>query len=186
MIVNIRGTNGSGKSHIVYELMKKYLVKPHVDDRGKVIGHYLGKNVYVIGRYCESTTCGGCDTIRDEDGIKSQDRVCARVQLATVGNFSVLFEGIIVSSVFERYYSLAQRLKPVRWVWAFMDTPSDVCILQVLKRNGGKLFKTKNLLDKAKSVEHSIVKLRERREEVVMIDYRNGVQQVEELLAGEL
>ncbi len=191
MIVNIRGTNGSGKTHIVRELLRKYPVENVLDERGKIVGHHLGKNVYVVGAYREETTCGGCDTIQELDGVKSQDRVCQYVEIVARLGFSVLFEGLIVSSVLERYYTLAGNLREgfsnkARWVWAFMDTPPDVCIAQVLKRNGGKPFKTENLLAKVRVMERSIEKLKKRGEEVIMIDHRDGVRQVEELLAREL
>ena len=74
MIINIRGTSGSGKSTVVYELMEEF-GESQMKFKGKTEAHCIqtkwGK-VYAIGRY--ETACGGCD------GVPTQDEVCRLVR----------------------------------------------------------------------------------------------------------
>lgn len=74
MIINIAGTSGSGKSHLVRGFItwaeKHGVVKPcYIDDRKEPIGYDVflkgrHRTVYVVGAYQDADTAG-CDTIRD-------------------------------------------------------------------------------------------------------------------------
>ena len=141
MIVDLRGPNGSGKSHVVFDFMKLGyeeldLVEYPNPKTGKpnfVRGYFLAQlNLVIVGRY--TTACGGCD------GIKTQDLVCAAVTAATKLAPNVLFEGVIVSTLFSRYAALSQSLG-LPYTWAFLDTPINTCLARIYKRNGGKPIK---------------------------------------------
>jgi hypothetical protein len=123
MILNIRGTHGSGKSWVVHQLLKE--PNEAIDD----YGYYIPKwDCGVVGRY--NTPCGGCD------GIKSADEVVKRVR-AFYGMFRhVVFEGILVSHTFKRYSDLADEL-PGFW-FLFLDTPLATCISRVKARREEK------------------------------------------------
>lgn len=168
MIINIRGTSGSGKTHLARELMAAMEnVNPIPGDsqigglgthyprnkNSKAIG-YAGTYTYpdkiphhvsIVGRY--ETACGGCDT------IKTQDEICDRVRaFATRGD--VVFEGLLVSVLYDRYAKLAtelmnvyNRVKPVNeaalkrdldtfppFIFAFLDTPEELCVERVKQR----------------------------------------------------
>lgn len=168
MIINIRGTSGSGKTHLVRELMSAMTdlkLIPGDSQIGGLATHYpknkeskaigysgtltypdeIDHRVHVVGRY--ETACGGCDT------IKTQDEICDRVRaFATRGD--VVFEGLLVSVLYDRYRKLCESLsiahhiqKPVQeavlgrdqetfppFIFAFLDTPEEVCVQRVKDR----------------------------------------------------
>jgi hypothetical protein len=129
MIVNIRGTSGSGKTTIVRRIME--LCGPPAPLGGterRPYGYLLagpGADLYVVGSY--ENVCGGCD------GIKTQDEVCERVRGASAQG-DVLFEGLLISHLFSRYASLARELSPTPFIFAFLDTPLEVCLQRVQDR----------------------------------------------------
>jgi len=139
MIFNIRGTNGSGKSHIVHRLLKKYDHETILEGE-KVIGYYLPDlDLHVVGAY--QTVCGGCDRIAD------QDRVEELVREFTCGH--VLFEGLLVSHTFQRWADLFEELGVETHV-LFLDTPMEECIERVKQRRlaqgNEKPYDPKNLI----------------------------------------
>src|SRR5258708_1373983 len=100
MIINIAGTSGSGKSHLMRAFLdwarKCGSVTPHfVDGRTSPLGYFvelsrLKREVYVVGSYTNPT--GGCDTIRDVvtlfDIVRSQHE-----------DAHVLYEGLFVMNM---------------------------------------------------------------------------------------
>ena len=72
MIINIRGTSGSGKSFLVRHIMRLYpkQVPVYVSDRRQPISYTLsrsGRKLLVVGHY--ESVCGGCDTVHSMDAI---------------------------------------------------------------------------------------------------------------------
>jgi len=135
MILNLRGTSGSGKSTIVRQLIAHRSIRPILRgelrgapsiEAAEVVGYAVdGHALAVVGRY--ETACGGCDM------IKTQDEICARV-LEFAGRYThVVFEGLLVSQIYARYRDLARELGD-RFLWASLDTPLDVCIDRVNAR----------------------------------------------------
>lgn len=136
MILNIRGTSGSGKSYLVRGLMEHFGPASEItNEGGKVVGYQLAQDIRVVGRY--ETACGGCDTISkvyDGQGGNSMDQVERIVrQWAAAGH--VIFEGLIVTSVWGRWQRMAQEL-PVHFL--FLNTPLEICYQRVLERSGGR------------------------------------------------
>ena len=144
MILNIRGTNGSGKTHLVRRLLAEHENEVIYDQTGKKIVAYnlFNLNTFVVGRY--DVSCGGADTMpkpKDMTDWNSMDVVEQEVRrYAKMGN--VLFEGLIVSSVDGRWFKISEELP---FTWAFLDTPMEVCRQRVGERNGGKLLKNEEL-----------------------------------------
>tara|TARA_R110000824_G_scaffold161996_3_gene337572 strand:+ start:4238 stop:4852 length:615 start_codon:yes stop_codon:yes gene_type:complete len=106
MIINIRGTSGSGKSTIVTQLMKRYTVKQAIftEGRKQPLGYKLDKSditrrqtgvslqpMFVIGHY--ESPCGGCDTISSSG---SQDKIWELIRDYHTQKYHVLFEGAII------------------------------------------------------------------------------------------
>ena len=94
MIINIRGTSGSGKTYTVRSFMNKYQPESVIMyDSKMVAAHCVYYNmipVYVIGSY--KNVCGGCDA------IPTQDMACSLVRhFAQFGH--VLFEGLLMKRV---------------------------------------------------------------------------------------
>lgn len=106
MIINIRGTSGSGKSSLARRVMEQYKgtrVRIKKDGRTRPYGYVLqrldgGKALYVPGHY--ECPCGGCDT------IKGLDEVFRLVREAHDAGLDVLFEGLIVCSDHNRTKAL--------------------------------------------------------------------------------
>lgn len=97
MIVNLRGTSGSGKSTIVREVMEAFQtrVARHCEGRKQPVGYELYDKVfpklYVPGHY--ESPCGGCDTLSFPG---SQDRIWEWIRSYHDGGYNVLFEGVII------------------------------------------------------------------------------------------
>jgi len=133
MIINLRGTSGSGKSTIVHQLLKKYPFEPipavmkstlfGSEPVGKPLGYQYGK-VRVVGGY--TTVCGGCD------GIATQDEVEQRVRSWYGEGCHVLFEGLLISHIYSRWCGVAKDCQP--FLFLFLDTSLEVCLERVLKR----------------------------------------------------
>ncbi len=125
VIVNIRGTNGSGKSTAVTRYMEAVCVEEELKESGRTWAYRLQNGVFVLGRY--TTACGGCDTIKTFAEVKA-----AVTELASHG--PVLFEGVLWSTCFKPTAELAQSLPEHHFIFAMLDTPSDECLRRVLAR----------------------------------------------------
>lgn len=153
MIISLRGTNGSGKSTVIREVM----AAGRTSEIWGVLGHRnpeayqilipgVKQPLFVLGPY--NVECGGCDRIIPYDLIiELIDKYAAR------GN--VIFEGVIVSSVFGRVGEQLERYKD-RAVVAFMPTSLEECIRRVTSRRTGRgderAFNPQNLTSKYKAV----------------------------------
>lgn len=154
MIVNLRGTNGSGKSTVARDLidldqdaMRVTLVmyRTKAGREAGVFGYRLPNlRVVVVGKY--ETACGGCD------GIKTQDLICDAVRAAADLEPNVLFEGVIVSTLYSRYAELAKEF-PRRFAFAYLDTPLKTCLKRIQRRNGGKPIKEDLVAAKIRAIE---------------------------------
>lgn len=116
MIIQVRGTSGAGKTHLVRMLMKQYShvtpVRPDVIPTGKKRKHPIGyilslpdsiaKDLFVPGHY--ETACGGADTINwaktpanaPVPGISGWDWVNQLVESYANNGLHVLYEGLMV------------------------------------------------------------------------------------------
>ena len=133
MIINLRGTSGSGKSAIAHQLLKKYPFEPipaamkstlfGSEPVGKPLGYQYDK-ARVVGSY--TTVCGGCD------GIATQDEVEQRVRAWHGEGYHVLFEGLLISGSYGRWHGVAKECAP--FLFLFLDTPLEVCLERVRRR----------------------------------------------------
>ena len=182
MIVNIRGTHGSGKSTIVRHILKRYNAEPEsVNTKGRPQNYIMnlptGKQLYVVGSY--ATECGGCDTIQPYREI--WPRV---VKFAEMGQ--VVFEGALVSSSYGNI-GRASETYGDQFVFAFLNTPLEVCLKRIVARRvakgNHKPLNPKNTEGKFNSINSSISKIRnEFGRRVVILDYRKAIAQVLGLL----
>jgi hypothetical protein len=178
-IVNIRGTHGSGKSSVVNAILTKYGAQPEsLSPKGKILATVTqlpgqALPLYVVGRY--ETACGGCD------GIQPYSDIWPRVQrLAAKGH--VLFEGALIASVYGSIGTASEEYGD-DFVFAYMDTPLDVCLDRIARRRAAKgNFEPVNPVSttaKHVGIERQIVKVRDvlgRR--VVVLDYNKPIMQV--------
>ena len=133
MIINIRGTSGSGKTTAIRGVMHvATLCNPLAGTPKKPNAYQLDvpgvdRPVFIIGSY--ENVCGGCDA------IPTQDAVCDFVRhYAPRGH--VLFEGLLISHLFSRYQTLDREHHAlgIPYIWAFLDTPLDLCLKRVADR----------------------------------------------------
>lgn len=138
LIVNLRGTSGSGKTELVRRIAAGYGWHDGVaapirrEGRERPIAHFLPhplgqRPLVLIGDY--KAASGGCDTIRLVDGgldeaFRLADHYAAR-------DHDVLLEGLLLSSEHRRSTALAalHQLYIIH-----LDTPLDRCIRNVIAR----------------------------------------------------
>jgi len=161
IILRVAGTFGSGKTTAVREFLNGYPCEALM--RGnKIAGYRLDMSeagitvpLFVIGKY--DNTCGGTDAINTQAEIA--DRITKAHPLG-----HVLYEGALVSAS-----GLAGQVTQAIHgtgcdVYAFLDTPQDLCIERVkgrrLAAGNEKEFDPKNLIDKFESVANCYRNLR--------------------------
>jgi thiamine pyrophosphate-dependent acetolactate synthase large subunit-like protein len=133
MIINIRGTSGTGKSTIVRAIMAHYdtRMKVRVEGRKQPLGYICHKHNHpslaVVGHY--ETACGGCDT------ISPLDRIYELVEQSAQRNYDVLYEGLLISAEVNRAVDLASRHD---LVVMHLDVPLDVCVDSINQRRWAK------------------------------------------------
>lgn len=179
-IINLRGTNGSGKSTVARALLAEGAtpieLAPYITSGGAlraVTGYAVPSlGLTIIGPY--RTPCGGCDA------IKTQDLVCESVRLAARLSEHVFFEGVIISTLYSRYQSLSKEIGGL--VWAYLDTPPDECLRRVMTRNGGKPIKIELLMGKTRSIEATRRKAEAARERIETVPHQKAAEFVRGLL----
>lgn len=136
MILNIRGTNGTGKSHLVRQLMADLTREQgepfeprHVAGRKRPLYYSLSRgqihpDVVVLGHY--ETDCGGCDTISRIDDVFTLAR-----RFSEQGH-DVIMEGMILSGEVKRSQSLVEDKVPFKIF--HLDIPVQECIDSVNQR----------------------------------------------------
>lgn len=138
-IVNIRGTSGSGKSTLVRRFLDEHPNVPimaNLDEWkvDKIVAYKctpVQTPTYVMGRY--ETPCGGWDALSYKGSHQDLEEMC--IQAAAKGH--VIFEGLTVSSSYTRWLNVSKAY-PGQMVFAFMDTPEEICYQRILARNGGR------------------------------------------------
>ena len=130
-IVNIRGCNGSGKTTIVRRFLERLPTTPLGGKPSRPAGYQVDASswgisapIFVVGSY--ENACGGAD------GINTQQEIAERVTKAhPLGH--VLVEGLLMSKSSANGH-VAPILKQHGAIFAFLDTPWDVCLERVLNR----------------------------------------------------
>lgn len=139
MIIDVRGTHGSGKSWVVQRLLSRledtyeliWGLPPELASKRKKdiqLGRVYARTpqpLIVLGKYDDSTQCPGCDRI-------PSGRLIPRLARESAEWGDVLMEGIIVSGSWRDYCAIAMDGFDYRWV--FLDTTLETCIGQVNNR----------------------------------------------------
>ena len=164
MIINIRGTSGSGKSHLVREVMKLYSRKSRIMaktemKRKQPLGYLLQRDdrkaLVVIGHY--ETPCGGCDT------IQKMDEIFDMMEKAEGVLIDVIYEGLLLAADVKRAVRLHSSGKKLHVIG--LDTDINTCIDSIngrrRERMGDKYtpVATKNTISKHRGVVLSMEKL---------------------------
>ncbi len=134
MIINLRGTSGSGKSTIIRKVMELYdyrfPFRKTGEKRRQPLGYYLSmasvdhRRLMIPGHY--ATACGGCDT------ISGYDRTFEMIKQAHGLGMHVLFEGLLLSGDVKRIMGIRQYTSDLRVI--ALDTSLEVCLASVNER----------------------------------------------------
>lgn len=126
MIVNLRGTNGSGKSYVVHRLLERcsLRVPVSIQDGRRTIGYVCDHRFFVAGHY--DIANGGVDT------LSSLDYAYHLVRHYSSEGFHAIFEGKNMSDGHHRVTALHHEGRDVRVV--FLDTSLDECVRSVRSR----------------------------------------------------
>lgn len=160
LIVNLRGTGGSGKSTVVRRVMAHYLREHElITLRKRPIGYRCvggARTLYVPGHY--ETPAGGCDT------LPTVDTAYALVRSAVAGGQDVLFEGIMVQDDVRRAVEL-DRDYPGQLVVIGLETPLDECLRSIRQRRAergdDRELNPANTVSRQKRVRRALERLRE-------------------------
>lgn len=144
IVLNIRGTNGSGKSTATRALIDG----PGMEVLLAGVRCLTDGDICLIGNYPPGKT-GGCDRVQTYDLMRAAIRDA--VMLYRV----VAFESVTVSTV---YGSWADFCLEVPFLWLYLDTPLEVCLARVAHRNGGKEFNREKVAEKMRYIEGSRIK----------------------------
>ena len=182
--VNVRGCNGTGKTHLLRALVALYAAEAvlHVV---KVPAHaeipvtvVPGKFV-VLGNYTASgaaSTTAGCDRIKTQQAAKDALETLAR----DIPDVPILFEGVVISTIFVPW--LEWERKNGGMVWAFLDTPLDVCLSRIQARNGGKPVKTEQIAGKHRTIDRVRKKANLVGAQTHVLVYQNALEELGWLL----
>lgn len=136
MIVNLRGTSGSGKSHTLREIMKLYGGKdefePWFKSGRKQPLYYIsnrpgpnGRKLFIPGHY--ETACGGCDTISH-----GSDAIFEIIRKGNSQGHDVLFEGLLITVEYNR--TLAMHTDGLPLAVHTINIPLQECLDSILTR----------------------------------------------------
>lgn len=127
MIINIRGTSGSGKTWVARQLIDRWGIKETVGVKKGYLLDTPAHDTFLLGKYAEAGT-GGADTIKDMNEVE-------RIVLEQAGlNRHVVFEGIRVNGVYNRWIDAARKSSSHVWQFIILETPLAVCIDNVNRR----------------------------------------------------
>lgn len=182
MIINLRGTHGSGKSTAVAKLMQEYFCEPIFaasNDKRPIAYKLTGAKepVFIIGPY--ETQCGGCDAIQPYASIWP-------LVLKYSKKGHVFFEGALVSCSIGSIGEAMVKRKDC--VVAYLDTPLQTCIERIQKRRAKKgdtrPLNPKNTEAKFKSVAVTRAKFETLGVQCVTIRHKQAVKDLLEVLYG--
>lgn len=183
VVINLRGTYGSGKTTLARTIMGMYHnVQSHTIEGRKRPLYYTmdhpnsGNPLALIGSY--ETTCGGCDTINDTKLIFDT------VDFLQAHGFDVLYESLLLTADVGRTYDYFTRGWPLNIV--LLDLDEDTCIAGVMERRKAvgnyKPLNPKNLRQKITGCKSSCKTLEGRGVPVFRLNRQQALDKVCDML----
>lgn len=181
VIVNIRGTSGSGKSTIAFEFLKRFPSEELTGKDGKIKGYRvntssagLSYDVFILGKY--TTACGGLDA------CPTQAEAGELATKAYEMGGHVLAEGLLASAAGPKGAFTDAIYQTGAAVFAVLDTPLQTCLDRVrarrLAKGNDKPFNEKNTRDKYTQVHSTAKALHAIGYDVRAIDHTNAFEEV--------
>ena len=163
LLVNIRGTNGSGKSTIpilmkskdpdVYEVEKPYRGKPKT-----ILTVCPTYGWVILGQY--STATGGLDQFPR----KAFTEKVLQYAIKKYPDYNILMEGILAATTYSTYVELFKEVQDefdIQPVVYYYMPPFETCIERIKQRNGGRGFKEHLVYSKYGMMQRGIKKFEE-------------------------
>lgn len=186
MIINIRGTSGAGKSHLVRSIMELYneQVPSYMEGRKRPLYYTCLKELYipllVPGHY--ETPTGGCDT------ISRPDDVYTLVKSGIDKGYNVLFEGIMIGDDVRRCVEM-KKLTEV--IVIALNTPIDQCLAGIQSRRDtrgdDRELNPKNTISRADRLRKSMMpRLKDAGIQTFWLNREEAFNKVKELLLYEI
>lgn len=149
-LVNIRGTNGSGKSSIPLSFLNSdksaFELIYYVDNKEKVAATVFPSFGWLaLGAY--RTKCGGLDTYR------SNKQTIDSLDLVWDLDYDIIMEGVLASTIRSTYGELftsinSKHANKREILVCSLLPPFEICIDRISMRNGGKSVKTEQVKSK--------------------------------------
>lgn len=188
-VLNIAGTSGSGKSHLMRSFidwaMERGKVKEVWSDKEHAMAGYefamkrFDRPIHIVGAY--DTPTGGCDTARS--AVKIFDIVREQYALGK----HVLYEGLFVMN-HTRGTQLAAELGEELCIIQ-LTTPYSVCIASINVRRGargdGKLLTKDNTRGNYVRAENYCTKMRGAGARVIRVAREKGLETMISVLSGD-
>lgn len=168
MIVNIRGTNGAGKTYVVRQLLGAYsgcaveYVPALREQGGFRAGYYRitarpsGRPLIVLGSYGGVAT-GGVDQYPSTLAVEEAVRHWHGAEC------DVLYEGLLISHLQARWMAVARDCVP-HW-FLYLEKSAEACIADTERRRTERgataTLNPKNLLDKYRATERCYTVMQE-------------------------
>lgn len=149
--INVRGCNGSGKTTLLRCLARDPLcrvVNVTVPDYKPIPVTYTPDGIALIGDYTPAAgaTVVGLDRIKTQAAAKAVAELVGRDPDVK----AVLFEGVVVSTIYGPWVDWSKANGGM--IWAFLDTPLEVCLKRIQERNGGKPIKEEQVAAKHRTI----------------------------------
>jgi hypothetical protein len=133
LVINVRGNNGSGKTHLTRQFMAQ--AEDYDKSLSKTGRIYMfrikgcQRPWAVLGKY--TVACGGTDT------LKSTGEAIELAQEYSDRGFNVWLEGMLISTFYGKVGEFSESFGN-RWIFAYLDTPLEVCLERILARRAAK------------------------------------------------
>jgi predicted ABC-type ATPase len=169
LLINIRGTNGSGKSTVPIQMYNLDDSKYELGDKGRMITVYPKFKFITVGTYHNKT--GGMDTI--DNNADTMAAVHLALEKGEELGYDVIMEGIMSSTVKSTYLNLfkeVQQTTNFKPVVLFYNPPFELCLERIYRRNGGKAIREGLVANKYKAIANQPPYFRENGIEAHVVD----------------
>lgn len=179
MIIQIRGTSGSGKSTVVKKLLSQnWDWTPIFKSGRKKPLYYKTKGIVVLGHY--ESPCGGCDTIGSAPKIFE----LIKEVIEKENPKTLICEGLLLSEDVK----WTSQLVDYGLVVLYLTTPSEECLVRIKQRRSAvgneKELNPSNTLNRVAIIEKSRVKLKEKNVKCIRTSSDQAFSKLMKLLKG--